>query len=84
MAVPSFGDGHSVFMGLFLLLVLLSTLVYIVLVLALESAEQFTYYAKELLTVLAQLQGDIFICHYKAEPPLNAQQQRMEIPSDGY
>ena len=48
---PSFGDGHSVFMGLFLLLVLLSTLVHIVL----RTAENIAMSTcdKDLMTVFA-------------------------------
>ena len=80
-----FGDGLSAFMGLFLLFVLLPALIYIVLVLALGTTEQIALPAcgKDLLTMLAQLQGTILVCQLEAEHHLNAQQQRMEIPNDG-
>ena len=56
MAGPGFGDGLSAFMGLFLFLVFLSTLINIVLVLTFGTTEQIALSAcgKDLLAMLAQ------------------------------
>ena len=55
-AVPGFGDGLAVSMGLFLFFVLLSAHINIVLILAFGTTEQIALSAcgKDLLTMLAQ------------------------------
>ena len=72
-------------MGLFLFFVLFTALIHIVLVLAFGTTEKIALSAcgKDLLAMLAQLQGTIRVCQHEAEHHLNAQQQRMEVPNDG-